>query len=153
MLCDFGTAGLKELGAAAGTRAYMAPEQLRGEVISRAADLYAAGLVIAEMIEGRLVRRGAVSLPGLPPGPRRRALEDTLSAITTEDPAVRLADGRVAAKRLLEAGALPADDDAGSQLATHIDRLARQAGDDAVARWRAHPVMGALRGRESPETR
>jgi|GEM_PF-956250 len=153
MLCDFGTAGLKELGAAAGTRAYMAPEQLRGDGTGRAADLYAAGLVIAEMIEGRLVRRGAVTLPGLPPGPRRRALEDTLSAITTEDPAARLADGRVAAQRLLEAGALPVDDAEGSQLATHIDRLARQAGDDAIARWQAHPLMGALRGREGPETR
>jgi tRNA A-37 threonylcarbamoyl transferase component Bud32 len=154
MLCDFGTAGLKELGAAAGTRAYMAPEQLRGDVATgRAADLYAAGLVIAEMIEGRLVRRGAVTLPGLPPGPRRRGLEDTLSAITAEDPTQRLADGRIAAQRLLEAGALPVDDAEGSQLATHIDRLARQAGDEAIARWQAHPLAGALRGVAAPETR
>jgi tRNA A-37 threonylcarbamoyl transferase component Bud32 len=153
MICDFGTAGLKELGAAAGTRAYMAPEQLRGSHTGPAADLYAAGLVIAEMIEGRLARHGAVTLPSLPPGPRRRALEDTLSAITTEDPGARLADGRVAAQRLLEAGALPQGDAEGSQLAAHIDRLARQAGDDAIARWQAHPLVGALRGRERTETR
>lgn len=147
LLCDFGTAGLKELGAAAGTRAYMAPEQLRSAVdAGPAADLYAAGLVIAEMIEGRLARRGAVTLSALTPGPRRRALEATLSAITAEDPTARLAAGRVAAQRLLEAGALPADDVEGARLAAHIDRLARQSGDEAVARWRDHPLADALRG-------
>ena len=147
MLCDFGTAGLKELGAAAGTRAYMAPEQLRqARDAGPAADLYAAGLVVAEMIEGRLARRGAVSLPSLPAGPRRRAVEAILSAITAEDPAERLADGRVAAQRLLEAGALPVDDAEGAQLAAHIERLARQHGDDAVGRWQSHPLAAPLRG-------
>jgi serine/threonine protein kinase len=149
MVCDFGTAGLKDAGIAAGTRAYMAPEQLRGHGVGAAADLFAAGLVIAEMIEGRLSRRGQVTLPSMQAGPRRRALESTLSAITAEDPGARPADGRVAAQRLLEAAALPVKDQEGSDLAIHIGRLARQAGDKAVARWDAHPLMSALRGGDS----
>jgi tRNA A-37 threonylcarbamoyl transferase component Bud32 len=154
MVCDFGTAGLKELGAAAGTRAYMAPETF-GSSVGRArttsstlgprADLFAAGLVVAEAIEGRLPRRGDVSLPTLPAGPRRRALERVLAMLTAIDPDQRPADGRIAADLLLQAGALPAGDDDGNQLATHIDMLARRAGDDAVARAAAHPLVGVLR--------
>jgi tRNA A-37 threonylcarbamoyl transferase component Bud32 len=146
LICDFGTAGLKELGAAAGTRAYMAPEQLRSSTSARApADLYAAGLVIAEMMEGRLARGGVVSLPSLTPGPRRRALERVLSALTAEAPEARPGDGRLAAQQLLEAGAFPKSDDEGGQLAAHVERLARQAGDDASARLAQHPLISALR--------
>jgi tRNA A-37 threonylcarbamoyl transferase component Bud32 len=157
MICDFGTAGLNELGAAAGTRAYMAPEafgalttggaSLPGDVpaLGPKADLFAAGLVVAEAIEGRLPRRGAVVLPTIAPGPRRRALERVLSLLTAEDPQLRPADGRVAADLLLQAGALPLGDDEGAQLATHIEMLARREGDDAIARAAAHPLVGALR--------
>ena len=154
MICDFGTAGLKELGAAAGTRAYMAPEAFGSTVggvgassstVGPRADLFAAGLVVAEAIEGRLPRRGDVALPTLPPGPRRRALERVLATLTAADPAQRPADGRVAADLLLQAGALPLGDDDGAQLATHIEMLARRSGDDAVLRAGAHPLVGALR--------
>ncbi len=146
MVCDFGTAGLKAMGAAAGTRAYMAPEQLRSSTEARAvADLYAAGLVIAEMIEGRLSRGGSVTLPSVQPGPRRRALERVLSALTAESPEDRPDNGRVAAQQLLEAGAFPLSDDEGTQLASHVERLARQAGDDASTRLAQHPLIPALR--------
>jgi tRNA A-37 threonylcarbamoyl transferase component Bud32 len=145
MVCDFGTAGLKDVGVAGGTRAYMAPEQLRGHTVGAAADVYAAGLVIAEMIEGRLMRRGLVTLPQMQAGPRRRALEATLSSMTADDPAGRPKDGRVAAQQLLEAAALPVKDQEGADLAAHIGRLARQAGDEAVHRWETHPLLLALR--------
>ncbi len=147
MLCDFGTAGMKELGAAAGTRAYMAPEQMGvvDGVVSARADLYAAGLVVAEAIEGRLPRRGAVELPTLPPGPRRRALEGVLSRLTSTVPTDRPKDGRTAAEWLLEAGSLPLGDGEGAQLAAHVEMLARREGDDAMARVRAHPIVAALR--------
>ena len=147
MVCDFGTAGLKELGASAGTRAYMSPEHLRNAANAGApSDMYAAGLVVAEMIEGRLARHGEVTLPSLGPGPRRRALERVLSMLTATDSHQRPTDGREAAQLLLEAGALPGDDSEGTQLASQIERLARQAGDDAVARLRAHPLVPALKG-------
>jgi hypothetical protein len=66
--------------------------------------------------------------------------------LTANDPGERPADGRVAAQLLLEAGALPQGDAEGSQLASQIERLARQAGDEAVGRLQAHPLVPALRG-------
>lgn len=147
MVCDFGTAGLKELGAAAGTRAYMAPEQL-GTVtapVGAQADLYAAGLVVAEAIEGRLPRRGAVELPTLTGGPRRRALEKVLSLLTTSDPQRRPPGGRRAAELLLEAASLPQGDSEGTRLAGHIEMLARREGEAALERLRDHPLVPTLR--------
>jgi WD40 repeat protein len=53
LLMDFGIAkGVTEdrLGTIAGTPAYMSPEQLRGEAIDARADIFAAGVTLAEMI-------------------------------------------------------------------------------------------------------
>jgi serine/threonine-protein kinase len=58
-LLDFGLArwvdsgGVTEAGMAVGTAAYMAPEQLQGLRISTAADLWALGMVLYEMLAGR----------------------------------------------------------------------------------------------------
>ncbi len=147
MVCDFGTAGLKELGAAAGTRAYMAPEQLGflAAPVGPQADLWAAGLVVAEAIEGRLPHRGSVELPTLAIGPRRRALERVLSMLTSVELTQRPLSGRTAAELLLEAGALPQGDLEGTQLATHVEMLARREGEEALARLKSHPLVSALR--------
>jgi serine/threonine-protein kinase len=54
---DFGLARLFESSPSAGkiigTAEYMAPEQIRGELISPATDLYAVGVLLFEMIVGR----------------------------------------------------------------------------------------------------
>lgn len=150
MLCDFGTAGLVEMGAAAGTRAYMAPEQRARGVAGPAADLYAAGLVVFECLTGHLptgVERGRpeIVLPELAEGPQGRALAALIAELCHEDPEVRLKDGRVAAQRLLEAAALPALDKEGLPLVSHLEMLARREGEEAQARLAAHPLFKALR--------
>ena len=58
VVTDFGLAVWRRGGAgnpalAAGTPAYMAPEQRRGQAISEATDVYALGLVIGAMVGGR----------------------------------------------------------------------------------------------------
>jgi len=59
-LTDFGIArgsvdsGLTDTGMALGTAAYMAPEQATGAPLTPAADIYAAGVILFEMLTGRL---------------------------------------------------------------------------------------------------
>jgi serine/threonine-protein kinase len=60
---DFGVAVLNddvggEFGLA-GTPAYMAPEQLRGDAADRRADVWSLGVVLFEMLSGRRAFRGA----------------------------------------------------------------------------------------------
>ncbi len=59
-LTDFGIArgavgsGLTETGVVVGTAAYMAPEQASGKLVGPGVDLYAAGVILFELVTGRL---------------------------------------------------------------------------------------------------
>jgi serine/threonine protein kinase/Flp pilus assembly protein TadD len=66
-ILDFGIAHLKpeqgghsatQTGAALGTPAYMSPEQVRGEKVTAAADIYCLGVMLFELITGELPFNG-----------------------------------------------------------------------------------------------
>ena len=60
-------------GVILGTAAYMAPEQARGQVVDKRADIWAFGCVLYEMLTGTR------AIPG-------RGLTDTIAAIVRDDP-------------------------------------------------------------------
>ncbi|MGZ3419837.1 MAG: serine/threonine-protein kinase [Polyangiales bacterium] len=49
---------LTQAGSTIGTPNYMSPEQVRGETLTPASDLYSVGLMMAEMLSGRMVYGG-----------------------------------------------------------------------------------------------
>jgi eukaryotic-like serine/threonine-protein kinase len=110
-LADFGIARALEATAATadgcvvGTAAYLAPEQVRGEHVAPATDVYALGLVLLEALTGRREYPGAavesatarlyrspVVPEGLPAG-----LGTVLTAMTQDDPRRRPPAAAVAA--------------------------------------------------------
>lgn len=121
-LTDFGIASvykdinaerLTTTGMTLGTVQYYAPEQAQGEIVSPAADVYALGIVMYEMLTGRTPFDGdtpvAVAMqhiqdppvppselnPGIPP-----ALEDIILRCLEKIPEMRFRDGSQLARAL-----------------------------------------------------
>ncbi|HEU4384227.1 MAG TPA: protein kinase [Anaeromyxobacteraceae bacterium] len=110
-LLDFGLAHL--LGTrglhGAGTPAYMAPEQLRGEAVDARADVFTLGATLFEMLAGKppfQVRDGRSTAldpetpPALPEG-TPRALAPLVERCLSSDPARRPASGQAVVEELL----------------------------------------------------
>jgi serine/threonine protein kinase len=102
-LADFGIAraldgtAVTGTGFVVGTAAYLAPEQVRGEEVGPAVDVYALGLVLLESLTGRREYPGALvesamarlhRAPVIPEG-LPHALTTALQAMTALDPAAR----------------------------------------------------------------
>jgi Tol biopolymer transport system component len=120
------TARATEMGMILGTAAYMAPEQVKGRVVDRRADVWAFGVVLYEMLTGRrafagddvtevlaAVLRDSPPLDALPadtPVALRRLLRRCLE----KDPRKRLRDMGDAGVEIDEAIAGSSTDDAGA---------------------------------------
>jgi WD40 repeat protein len=92
VIMDFGIArpaAEEKEGTISGTPAYMAPEQLRGDPVDARTDVFAAGIVLAEMVSGEGVSEQSsrerlwddvrADPPRLPDTPWRAALERAVS--------------------------------------------------------------------------
>lgn len=137
-LTDFGIASvykdinaerLTTTGMTLGTVQYYAPEQAQGEIVSPAADVYALGIVMYEMLTGRTPFDGdtpvAVAMqhiqdaptppsqlnPNIPP-----ALEDIILRCLEKVPEMRFRDGNVLARALETLG----EEELGGTLPTNI---------------------------------
>lgn len=100
-----GSARVTATGVVVGTAAYMAPEQVRGESVGPAADVFALGMVLLEAVTGRPEYEGGpveVALARLHRPPRvptdlPEPLASTLRAMTASDPEARPSAAEVAA--------------------------------------------------------
>lgn len=128
-ILDFGIAWVRrraapvtELGALKGKPAYMAPEQLGGGVVDRRTDVFAAGLVLHELLTGKKLLEGTpieiahalVSGPLAPPSASEPAVPAGIDAVVTRalarDPDERFATAADMAEALERfVASVPAD--------------------------------------------
>jgi len=120
-------AGLTDPGVVMGTAGYMAPEQLRGSEVDHRVDVFAIGVMAAEVILGCRPFRGrtqnelltAIANPGVTlggDGDEWRRLESILRQTTALDPADRFPTITAMMNDLVPAlRALPSLDDASTQ--------------------------------------
>ncbi|MDP9436217.1 MAG: serine/threonine protein kinase, partial [Actinomycetota bacterium] len=109
-LTDFGIARLVDAakvtatGMTVGTASYLSPEQVLGERVTAAADVYALGLVLLECLTGRREYAGAavevalarLSRPPAVPPDLPSGWPGLLAAMTAREPAVRPSAAEVA---------------------------------------------------------
>jgi TolB-like protein len=146
-ILDFGLAKARDqsltgTGTLLGTVAYMAPEQIRGDTVDGRADLWALGVVLYEMLTGRMPFAGGHEVgiahailheEPVPPTTLRpevsAAVEDLVLTLLHKDPAMRPPTAEAVLAALTGAGAL----------AESADRSAR-------TRWlRARRVLSSKR--------
>jgi serine/threonine-protein kinase len=150
VLADFGVAAVAAAeGELSGTPAYMAPEQARGEAPTPAADVYAVGAVLFEMLAGRRAFDGALTTildakqalerVTLAPGDGPPELAAVIAQATARDLAARYSTAS-ALRRALAPWARP------TRAATQPQRHAHDAAD-----VRTVYVLG-LRGSAHPQT-
>ena len=101
-IARYGTSEITETGSIMGTAHYLSPEQAQGQAVTAASDLYSIGVMLYEMLAGRLPFEGdsavAIALKHLsePPAPLRQlrpdvdpGLESVVMAALAKDPAKR----------------------------------------------------------------
>ncbi|HEY1696363.1 MAG TPA: serine/threonine-protein kinase [Polyangiaceae bacterium] len=134
-----GTTALTEHNMVFGTPEYMAPEQARGDELDARCDVYAAGVILYEMLTGRVPFTGPTPLnvltahltePAQAPSVRapERGISPALEAVTVyalaKDPALRYATAGALAMAVRTALASPQDAEGvrpASRVNVHVD--------------------------------
>ncbi len=132
-IAHFGSSALTSTGIVMGTSRYLSPEQARGEPTDERSDVYSAGVVLFEMLTGRLPFEGdndlAIALrhasePAPAPSDVAASVPPALDAIVgralRKDPAERFATAREFADALRAAELGPGDRGAGLGAAVAI---------------------------------
>ena len=167
---------MTETGSIMGTAQYLSPEQAQGHAVTATSDIYSIGVMLYEMLAGRLPFEGdsavAVALKHLsePPAPISQwrpdvhpALEAVVMAALAKDPAQRwqsaedLAAALEAARAQIEAGherrpghgGVRADSDAGGRGPRPRSRRARPPRRSPRSTARARSASGAGPGSRS----
>jgi serine/threonine protein kinase len=135
-------ASLTQAGTAVGTPSHMAPEQARGGHVDGRADLYAVGVLLYEMVTGRLPFEGTSPIEvvmkqvrDLPTPPRHHdpslpvALEAMILRALEKDPTSRPPNA-LAMRRALEAILAEIDDELEGP--TQAERVSGRAVDEAT---------------------
>lgn len=154
LVVDWGVASLAQEaspGAIVGTRRYMAPEQLKGEQLSPAADVFSLGLLLVELLGGDFSRQAEEVLLG-PLDPPELSL--LVRRCLSPSPADRPADGSAlaalltdwldGARRREEALALVSLADQRSAEAGQARRAALACRAEAEARLKGLPPWAPL---------
>jgi serine/threonine-protein kinase len=100
-----GASDMTQTGSIMGTAQYLSPEQAQGHSVSAPSDLYSVGIILYEMLTGRVPFEGEsavtialkqVSEPPVPPSQRNPQVPPALEAVVLraleKDPARRFAD-------------------------------------------------------------
>ncbi|HEY8319695.1 MAG TPA: serine/threonine-protein kinase [Amnibacterium sp.] len=155
-LTDFGIVAaldgtrLTATDAILGTAAYLSPEQVRGDGVGTASDVYSLGLVLLEALTGTRAFPGGLAesavarlnRPPRLPADASPALASLLAAMTALDPAQRPAAAEVATRLRSLAGAMTGEADATGRMA--VIASAPPARPPAPARLAAAAAAVAL---------